>query len=59
MPPPFLCPALWKGAAIYVNEDDVFVHKRDVIVLKCEKTRKFPLEIPLIGFYGQLRKTAY
>ena len=45
---PFLCIEPWNGAAIYDDEDDNFLHKRDVEILPAGEKKKYKLVITLL-----------
>ena len=45
---PFLCIEPWNGAAIYDDEDDNFLHKRDVEILPAGETKEYKLVISLL-----------
>lgn len=45
---PFLCIEPWNGAAIFADEDDHFVNKRDIQILKEGESRSYQLDIRLL-----------
>lgn len=45
---PFVCIEPWNGAAIYDDEDDNFIHKRDVEILAPAQSKIYHLEITLL-----------
>jgi len=47
---PFLCIEPWNGSAIYDDEDDDFVNKRDVEFLAPGKSKDYHLKISLFGY---------
>lgn len=47
---PFLCIEPWNGSAIYEDEDDEFVNKRDVEFLAPGESKEYHLQISLIGY---------
>lgn len=47
---PFLCLEPWNGAAIYADEDDEFIHKRDIITLNAGETHTYHLKLALLGY---------
>ena len=44
---PFLCLEPWNGAAIFADEDNEFIHKRDIQVIAPGKSRTYGLTIRL------------
>jgi len=47
---PFLCIEPWNGSAIFEDEDDEFVGKRDVEFLAPGKSKDYHLQISLLGY---------
>lgn len=45
---PFLCMEPWNGAAIFADEDNEFIHKRDIQTLKAGESRTYRLNIRLL-----------
>lgn len=45
---PFLCLEPWNGAAIFADEDNEFIHKRDIQTLKAGESRTYRLSIHLL-----------
>lgn len=45
---PFLCIEPWNGAAIFADEDNEFIHKRDIQILKPGESRDYRLSIRLL-----------
>lgn len=45
---PFLCMEPWNGAAIFADEDDEFIHKRDIQTLKAGESKVYRLTIRLL-----------
>lgn len=45
---PFLCIEPWNGAAIFADEDDEFVHKRDIQTLQAGESKTYRLSIRLL-----------
>lgn len=45
---PFLCLEPWNGAAIFADEDNEFIHKRDIQTLKAGKSKTYRLSIRLL-----------
>ena len=45
---PFVCIEPWNGAAIYDDEDDNFIHKRDIELLAPAQSKTYHLEITLL-----------
>lgn len=45
---PFLCIEPWNGAAIFADEDDNFVNKRDIQTLKAGAAKSYELSIRLL-----------
>lgn len=45
---PFLCLEPWNGAAIFADEDNEFVHKRDIQTLKAGESKTYRLSIRLL-----------
>ena len=45
---PFLCLEPWNGAAIFADEDNEFIHKRDIQVIAPGKSRTYGLTIRLL-----------
>lgn len=47
---PFVCIEPWNGAAIFDDEDDNFMHKRDLEILNSQEKKSYHLSISLIGY---------
>lgn len=45
---PFLCVEPWNGAAIFADEDDEFIHKRDIQTLQPGESKTYELVIRLL-----------
>ncbi len=45
---PFLCMEPWNGAAIFADEDNEFIHKRDIQTLKAGESKTYQLAIRLL-----------
>lgn len=45
---PFLCLEPWNGSAIFADEDNEFVHKRDIQTLKAGESKTYQLSIRLL-----------
>ncbi len=45
---PFLCMEPWNGAAIFADEDNEFIHKRDIQTLKAGESRTYQFTIRLL-----------
>ena len=45
---PFLCIEPWNGGAIFADEDDQFVHKRDIQTLKAKESKTYELKIKIL-----------
>lgn len=46
---PFLCVEPWNGAAIFADEDDNFVNKRDIQILKEGESKSYQLDICILS----------
>lgn len=47
---PFLCLEPWNGSAIFDDENDNFIEKRDIEVLNPDEINTYRMEISLIGY---------
>lgn len=45
---PFLCIEPWNGAAIFADEDDNFINKRDIQTLKAGESKSYELSIRIL-----------
>ncbi len=46
---PFLCFEPWNGASIFADEDDQFIHKRDIQMLKPQESKSYAWTVRLLG----------